>query len=307
MRKQFLPIGLAILSFLLPLKAIAQNFDEIYVFGDSLSDDGNFYQATGQTIPPSQNYYEGRFSNGQVWVEYLAKDLGLTPNPSTNFAYGGAGSGLSSTVVSDQSSPLYYTGVLSQVNGFTANLKSINSVADPNALYIVWAGANDYLFGRATDPSQTVANLSQAVKSLAAVGAKYIMVPNLPDLGELPGTSTSDSAKFLSKLTLKHNSQLANSLNKLQKEPTLNGVSVILVDINSLFKKIVHTKKYNFTDVTDSCIGQGFMGLPPSPIVPGGCNNTDVNQIFFWDSIHPTTAAHNVLADFAYSTSQSKH
>jgi len=29
-------------------------------------------------------------------------------------------------------------------------------LADPNALYTVWAGANDYLFGGATDPTGSV-------------------------------------------------------------------------------------------------------------------------------------------------------
>jgi len=53
-------------------------FDDIVVIGDSLSDNGN----------------AGRFSNGSVWVEYLAERLGLSLTPSRagggNFAIGGA-------------------------------------------------------------------------------------------------------------------------------------------------------------------------------------------------------------------------
>src|SRR5436309_9998384 len=52
--------------------------DHIVVLGDSLSDTGN----------------AGRFSNGPVWVEYLARSLGLALTPSQaggfNFAIGGA-------------------------------------------------------------------------------------------------------------------------------------------------------------------------------------------------------------------------
>src|SRR4051812_18671090 len=53
-------------------------FQAIVVFGDSLSDTGN----------------AGRFSNGPVWVEALARGLNLPLRPSqaggTNFAVGGA-------------------------------------------------------------------------------------------------------------------------------------------------------------------------------------------------------------------------
>jgi phospholipase/lecithinase/hemolysin len=64
----------------------------------------------------------------------------------------------------------------------------------------VWAGANDYLSGGATAPTQAIANLTHAVQSLAAVDAKQIMVVNLPDLGDLPATRNEQSPPFLSKL-----------------------------------------------------------------------------------------------------------
>ena len=47
---------------------------QIVAFGDSLIDTGNVFAATGQ--PPAP-YYDGRFSNGPVWVEYLAGRLGI--------------------------------------------------------------------------------------------------------------------------------------------------------------------------------------------------------------------------------------
>ena len=71
----------------------------VVVFGDSLSDTGNLFAATGGTnpIPP---YFNGRFSNGPVWVETLAASLGLPVNPSllggTNYAFAGAVTGLTS-------------------------------------------------------------------------------------------------------------------------------------------------------------------------------------------------------------------
>src|SRR5262245_14581793 len=96
-------VALSLTALLLPSSAQARNpLTEVVVFGDSLSDTGNLFLASGGTVatPP---YFNGRFSNGPVWVEVLADKLGLdAPTPSvlggTNFAFGGAetGAGLSS-------------------------------------------------------------------------------------------------------------------------------------------------------------------------------------------------------------------
>src|SRR4051794_25936876 len=76
----------------------AGQFTQIVAFGDSLTDTGNLYAVT-QTSPsgpfPPSPYYEGRFSNGPVWVEWLALQLGVpAPRPfvtgGTNYAFGGA-------------------------------------------------------------------------------------------------------------------------------------------------------------------------------------------------------------------------
>lgn len=46
--------------------ATASPFGAIYAFGDSLSDTGNAYVASGRTIPQSPPYAPGRFSNGPI-------------------------------------------------------------------------------------------------------------------------------------------------------------------------------------------------------------------------------------------------
>ena len=50
-------------------------FDQIIVFGDSVTDSGNVWELTDRKEPASPPYFEGRFSNGPVWVEYLADHL----------------------------------------------------------------------------------------------------------------------------------------------------------------------------------------------------------------------------------------
>jgi phospholipase/lecithinase/hemolysin len=80
-------------------------FEELYIFGDSLSDPGNLFDFSGGIFPPPP-YFEGRFSNGPVWSEYFADLLDLSParlleaqtdpfaaSEGINFAISGANSG----------------------------------------------------------------------------------------------------------------------------------------------------------------------------------------------------------------------
>jgi hypothetical protein len=80
-----------------PDKNLPADISELYVFGDLLSDTGNLFratsEATGAGFPPSP-FFEGRYSNGPLWVESLALELGVPYNFSTNFALIGAPTGL---------------------------------------------------------------------------------------------------------------------------------------------------------------------------------------------------------------------
>ena len=72
-------------------------YDSLYVFGDSLSDQGNFYAITGGSTPPPE-YTDGttygRFTNGKNYVDYLSSRLGISSGNSlsvgNNYSYGGA-------------------------------------------------------------------------------------------------------------------------------------------------------------------------------------------------------------------------
>ena len=64
-------------GFLLLYKSKPQ-FQNVVVFGDSLSDQGNVFLHSNETFP-LEPYYKGRFSNRRVWVELLAEQLGVDP------------------------------------------------------------------------------------------------------------------------------------------------------------------------------------------------------------------------------------
>ncbi len=281
MKQRFFAAVLAFLAFMVALTLStprSDSIDELYVFGDSLSDMGTVFRMTGGMYPPNQTYYKGRYSNGRVWVEYLTERLKLPSDQITNFAYGGATTGSSSSLV---------PGLLTQVQSFTQAHQRTN----PDALYVLWAGANDYLQG-ASSATIPVENLTGAIASLANVGAKKLLVANLPDLGQLPATRTSANSASLTALTQAHNQGLRRALKVLSQQHS--DLKIATLDANTLYLEAI-TKKavFGFTNVTSACVsGSSVCGNPA--------------QFLFWDSIHPTTAAHQILGEAAFEAIQDR-
>ncbi|WNN90189.1 SGNH/GDSL hydrolase family protein [Gloeocapsopsis dulcis] len=278
--KNFLLAGLALLVFVMVgLTTSIQNthpITQLYVFGDSLSDTGTVFRATGGMYPPNPPYFQGRYSNGRVWVEYLGNRLDLSPNQVNNFAYGGATTG------SDRNSLV--PGLLAQMQSFIQTHEKTHS----NALYVVWAGANDYLQG-VSSAALPIENITKAIASLADVGAKNILVANLPDLGQLPATRTTANSASLSALTQAHNQGLRRALKVSQQHSDLQ---IATLDTNTLYRQaIANPATFGFTNVVNPCLaGSSTCGSP--------------DQFLFWDGIHPTTSAHRILGETAFAAIQ---
>jgi phospholipase/lecithinase/hemolysin len=278
------------------------DINSLYVFGDSLSDTGNVFTATNGASPPAP-YFQGRFSNGEIWIDKLSQKLGLpltpafkitsgqaAPTAGINFAVGGSTTGTANTF--DPNLP----GLQQQV-GIFSSIVPTQQAANPNALYVLWGGANDYLPTQSTtfvpyqDTTTTINNLSSAAQSLANRGAKNIMVVDLPDLGEVPLTRGTQGASALSNLTTQHNSQLVQAI----KSSVGESVNIIPFQVSSLFEQtLADPSKFGFTNTTEACLNPN-VGICPDP-----------NQYLFWDQIHPTAATHQVIADAAFNTLQAQ-
>src|SRR5277367_974499 len=114
----------------------------LVVFGDSLSDVGNLSLSDGNIETPSPPYYDGRFSNGPLWVDTLASYLGDAPlQPSsvggTDYAWGGA-----TVAFSLGGDP---PSIPEQISQYLGNLATANETITANDVFAVWAGTNDYL------------------------------------------------------------------------------------------------------------------------------------------------------------------
>src|SRR4029077_10808070 len=124
----------------------AAAYTSIFLFGDSLSDAGNIFAESGSKIP-LKPYVDGHFSNGPTWVEDLSHMLGLGPmkpfltsNDGTNYAFGGAQTGITDIKPFDPSSPIHID-LPDQISAF--------NLVDPNpvkgAFYTLDIGANDIM------------------------------------------------------------------------------------------------------------------------------------------------------------------
>ncbi|WP_302184683.1 SGNH/GDSL hydrolase family protein [Planktothrix pseudagardhii] len=268
------------------------------MFGDSLSDPGNMFNLTGGLIPaPPAAYYQGHFSNGDIWTEYLAEDLELNPTPYTsgitssqgvNYAFGGATTGSTNIINKLKPGLPPLPGVQQEIGAFIQPLLQQGQTADPNGLYVLWAGGNDYTYDGNKNTTEVVSNLSWAINSLYSVGARNFLIGNLPDLSKTPLGSSGVlvPADELQQTVKAHNALLKKEIKDLNQ--SLFNSNIALFDVNNVFKDVIKKpSKYGLTNVTNGCL-----------LV--GCTNP--NEYLFWDDFHPTTAGHKLIADAAYAT-----
>lgn len=303
LRRLALAAGLA-----LPAAASA-GYSQIYVLGDSLSDVGNIEAAYapivaangGVPLPilaapgtPSA-YAPNRASNGPIWIDAFAGAFGFTSvaslNGGTNYAFGGARTDnqLYNPVIPD------FLGLLQQRDALLAARPAL----DPDALYVVWGGANnlqDILTGRpradGTPQSvgQTVADLGLIIDSLAAAGASHFLVPNAPNIGLVPRLRERGQAAvaFGTLLTDALNDGLATLIDSRRQA----GLDILDFDTAGFLAEVVaNPASYGLSNVTERCYTGDDLNFNGS-----GSICADPASYLFWDGIHPTATGHALLA-----------
>jgi outer membrane lipase/esterase len=275
------------------LPAVASPYTSLVVFGDSLSDNGNNASfslinpgqvITSNTYVPSFTYASGTYSNGPVWASDVASRLGVTLTPShlggTDFAYGGATTGPAASG--------FPFSLLTQANQY---LGATGNVASPNALYVIEGGGNDARAALATiagcpaclgptvasTAASFAANVGTIVDELKLAGAQHIVVWNTPNLGLAPAVAAGGP------LVAGLGSFLAASMNVALAARLASETGVSTFDIFGLGTSIaLHPSAFGFTNVTDAC---------------GAVSGANCDSYTYWDGIHPTAAAHMVIAD----------
>ena len=301
-------VALLVLAIGLPLDAEAgwphvRKFSSMYVFGDSLSDPGNAFAATGavatgtEPIPSAPYDVNGhRFTNGPTWVEVLARQslllrgaLPALKYPTAgNYAFGGARAGSDSAALD----------LPEQVGLFLSNN---NNSAPADALYVIQFGGNDINAVLQVTPPLSpleaqvaiVSAIKANIEALKARGARKFLVADAPNLGRVPVVRAAGAEGPAEQL-----SALFNGL-----------LDIALADIALDGTEIYRVNLFDFLEAASEYPqGLGFVG-DPNPLtapclpvfLPEAAVCTDVDQRFYWDGIHPTRAAHRVAGNIAYN------
>ena len=282
--------------------ATAMPLNKIVVFGDSLSDNGNLYEYMKHQLPISPPYFQGRFTNGPVWIEHIAKFYYPDDAAAHLLDYAFGGSGVSEADdEGDEDEEALFT-LRREIDSY---LLAHHDRADEQSLFAVWMGSNNYV-SLPDDPDQAVIVANQGIlhelERLAEKGAKHIMVVTLPDLGQTPAAVDFDSIDVLTSLTHRHNALLEHNVLALKEK--YPAVQWLFFDVNVMFMNAIHSPAdYGFTNVTDTCY-EAAMGTPSSlsivkmaSMVTRKVSQDACEGYLFFDPIHPTVRAHQFMAE----------
>ncbi|KAI3908725.1 hypothetical protein MKW98_029275 [Papaver atlanticum] len=274
----------------------------------------------------------GRFCNGKLATDITAETLGFTTYPpaylspqasgknlliGANFASAGSGY-YDKTSIQSNAIPLTqqleyykeYKGKLAKVAGAAKAATIIKE-----ALYIVSEGSSDFALNYYVNPflnklytpdqfsTFLVGIYSSFIENLYGLGARRIGVTSLPPLGCFPamitllGHGEKGCVARLNTDAQGFNKKVGAATVQLQKK--FPDLKIAIFDIYTPFLDLVQSPAKNgFTEAKKGCCGTGAVETTSflcNVKSPGTCSNA--TQYVFWDAVHPSQAANQVLAD----------
>lgn len=291
-----------------------KQFTTIAVFGDGLSDMGQWGKLTNFKYPPaSVGFYESRWTNGKTWVEYFTDSLGLELSLDNNFAMGGATTGLYN--INEPLKPLLgldstiaLNGMLAQVQKYLASKPKI----DEQTLCVLWAGGHDignYLEYGQPDLKQypPSENYRAAIDLLINAGVKNIFLGTMPDMGFTPmyfGTEKQQQA-----------SQLCNSLNEglknIEIEYSKKAINIYLFDGASVFAKVGQNPEEYGIEFTEAYLPYDIIDFSnpmthPTKKIINKEKGLNPDLFMNWWAVSASAKVHTIIANEAVKFINSK-
>jgi phospholipase/lecithinase/hemolysin len=277
----------------------AKAYDAEYVFGDSLSDNGNAAELEGANYPDPPSYHDA-YTNGPVAVAVLAKSLGLPAlepslwannftdehnlfgagfTPGTNYAFAGATANLVGY-------PDFYWNLPQQVAAYTEH---VSNVADPSALYVIMIGGNDVIDAVTSNPPLKDTYIESGVDSevaqittLADDGARNFLIVNVPNVGLIPLLSGTLGAALATDYSQLYDATLQMQLHGLALPAGTALNEFNLYDYNEGI--LANATTLGFKNTTQPC----FSDAPGTADSTTGCSITNVNNFIYWNDVHPS-------------------
>jgi phospholipase/lecithinase/hemolysin len=320
MKLRILAVFAAALAATAPTVSARQHapYSGIVVFGTSLSDSGNAFALRGGTntppdydlsplLVPNAPYMRGghHFSNGATWIEQFARALGLagTVRPAygsdspiaTNYAVGAA---RACEAPGDEN-----VNLADQVAAFLTD----SGGAPSDALYVIEMGGNDVRdaiaaalgilqgggsFSQAMQAAAPILACAQqaiqnAIVTLQQAGARHFLVWTAPNLELTPAVRSlgPGAMQVASLLSTMFNQMLLPTVHALDQAS--EDIDIAVLDAFTLLQQIsANPANFGLANATTACV------IPNDE--PFSCQAAD--DYLFWDGIHPTSAAHALVA-----------
>ncbi|MCF6338542.1 MAG: SGNH/GDSL hydrolase family protein [Gammaproteobacteria bacterium] len=275
------------------------SFSRIFVFGDSLSDTGNFASLTGELPSP---FYRNRISNGPVAVEILAARLGHTVPASLHLL--GPAEGSNYAVAGANAAGMEPMDLDIQIVSFQAN----HIVAPADALYVIFVGGNDVRDARSATNSilarakvkAAAAKVRKAIQTLSRAGARSFLLVSAPNIGQMPETrriaaTTNDPG--LIERSRKLSKMYQDELYKMTRYLKYTSrAKITRFDLFDFFNELVaDADSYGFSNTTEACFNSADATFHPD------CDaGSNFDAFVFFDEIHPTARVHELVGEAFY-------
>ncbi len=252
-------------------------------------------------VIPAAPYWNSRYTNGRVWIEYLAPMLNIDKEEQAHYsnrAFSGSWAmtyNKQLTIWNLIQHPLLT--VKSLINGklippslglsVQAYLMETRKV-DQEAVYFVYSGSNDYLnalvFNDTYNPAtmskyidNVINDISTSVNKLSKAGARRFVVLGLPHIGNTPIFNTTMNRPILNAAVDQHNQRLQQQVTAWQSE--FKDHHFIYIDIQKFFVRALKDPvKYRFSNVSEACIDVKIPMLGLISILPSTFRNNFILQ-----------------------------
>lgn len=281
--------------------------ERVVAFGDSLSDTGNMRTASRNLLDlapgvdslPSRTWFDGRFSNGPTWVEYLARRNNLS---LSNWAVGGA-------QTRNAKFGLIH-GIGKQIDSFFGHMETVHGYDPSRTLFTFLVAGNDFV-NDSKHATDIVMQQRESLIQLVRHGARKVMVVNLPDVTRAPvfRMGRKDAADVLKRVDI-YNSALAGIVSSVEQQAVKEGLvkhrsdlQIRIVDARTRFDRVLSDPApFGFVNTTDSCLRID----QDSPLTyiqtHAPRRHCEADRFVFWDTLHPTTRMHELMAGWVVET-----
>jgi outer membrane lipase/esterase len=301
-------------------------YSGMLVFGDSLSDAGQFpdLQLPGESLRFTNRDGAGQpyalnastrlgqrlgIDAGQLAASTSVVNAALGLADGNNWATGGYTTPQILDSITGTSTVASNGLLLRQRDGYLPWLADQGLRVDPNALFYLNGGANDFFQQSAVDPGAidasfaiaTANTLADSAAALDQAGARYLMVWLLPDLGNTPGSALAGDAATragLSALSGLFNQTLVARLAALDSNVIGLNVPLLLGEV------VAEPTRYGLAagqDLSGTCYDASAGDCLENPVHGLNGSSPDASQLLFNDFGHPTATGQQLIADYAYS------